>query len=63
MTKIKQENYVPVIIVKEFELPDALEPVNILVIGYSDEEAMPLNRHSENCIPLSQLVSYEMLGN
>lgn len=53
----------PDIIKKEFELPDTLEPVNILVIGYSDEEPMPLNRHSENRIPLSQLVSYEMLGN
>lgn len=53
----------PDIIKKEFELPDTLEPVNILVIGYSDEDPMPLNRHRENRIPLSQLVSYEMLGN
>ena len=53
----------PDIIKKEFELPDTLEPVNILLIGYSDEEPMPLNRHSKTRIPLSQLVSYEMLGN
>lgn len=53
----------PDIIKKEFELSDTLEPVNILVIGYSDEEPMPLNRHSKNRIPLSQFVSYEMLGN
>ena len=52
----------PDIIKNEFELPDTLEPVNILVIGYSDEEPMPLNRHSGNRIPLSKLVSYEMLG-
>ena len=48
----------PDIIKKEFELP-----VNILLIGYSDEEPMPLNRHSKTRIPLAQLVSYEMLGN
>ena len=53
----------PDIIKKEFELPDTLEPVNILLIGYSDEEPMPLNRHSKTRIPLSQLVSYEMPGN
>lgn len=53
----------PDIIKKEFELPDTLEPVNILVIGYSDEEPMPLNRHSENRIPLAKLVSYEIFGN
>ena len=53
----------PDIIKKEFELPDTLEPVNILLIGYSDEEPMRLNRHSKTRIPLSQLVSYEMLGN
>ncbi len=52
----------PDIIKKEFELPDTLEPVNILVIGYSDEEPMPSNRHRESRIPLSQLVSYEMFG-
>ena len=51
----------PDIIKKEFELPDTLEPVNILLIGYSDEEPMPLNRHSKTRITLSQLVSYEML--
>ena len=53
----------PDIIKKEFELPDTLEPVNTLLIVYSDEEPMPLNRHSKTRIPLSQLVSYEMLGN
>ena len=52
----------PDIIKREFELPDTLEPVNILVIGYSDEKPMSLNRHDENRIPLSQLVSYEVLG-
>ena len=51
----------PEIIKKEFKLPDTLEPVNILVIGYSDEEPLPLDRHSESRIPLSQLVSYERI--
>lgn len=53
----------PDIIKKEFDLPETIEPVNILVIGYSDEEPMPLNRHSKTRIPLSELVSYEFLGN
>ena len=47
------------IIKKEFALPDTLEPINILVIGYADEEPMPSDRHSEKRIPLSQLVFYE----
>lgn len=49
----------PDIIKKEFELPDTLEPVNILVIGYSDGEPLPQNRHRETRIPLSELVFYE----
>lgn len=56
----------PDVIRKEFDLPDHLEPVNILVIGYADTSAEPAlspDRHSDaNCRkPLSKTVSYEHL--
>jgi nitroreductase len=51
----------PDIIRKEFNLPDNLEPVNILAIGYSNEEAADPERHSQTRIPVEQLVSYEKL--
>ncbi|MCM1223774.1 MAG: nitroreductase family protein [Lachnospiraceae bacterium] len=51
----------PDIIRKEFSLPDNLEPVNILAIGYSNEEAADPERHSQTRIPLEELVSYEKL--
>lgn len=35
----------PDIIKKEFELPGNLEPINILAIGYSNEEAADPERH------------------
>ncbi len=51
----------PDIIKKEFELPDNLEPINILAIGYSNEEAADPERHSQTRIPIKELVSYEKL--
>lgn len=51
----------PDIIRKEFNLPDNLEPVNILAIGYSDEEAADPERHSQTRISVKALVSYEKL--
>ena len=51
----------PDIIKKEFELPDHLEPINILAIGYSNEEAADPERHSQTRISVNQLVSYETL--
>lgn len=51
----------PDIIRKEFNLPDNLEPVNILAIGYSSEEAADPKRHSQTRIPVKELVSYEKL--
>lgn len=51
----------PDIIQKEFNLPDNLEPVNILAIGYADEEAADPERHSQTRIPIEALVSYEKL--
>ncbi len=49
----------PDVIRREFGLPDNLEPVNILAVGYSDEEAADPERHSQTRIPVEELVSYE----
>ena len=46
---------------KDFTLPDNLEPINILVIGYSDEEPADRNRFEAQRIAMSELVSYENL--
>lgn len=51
----------PDVIRKEFHLPDSLEPVNILAIGYSNKEAADPERHSKTRIPVEELVSYEKL--
>ena len=51
----------PDVISREFGLPDDLEPVNILAVGYSDEEAADSERHSQTRIPVEELVSYETI--
>ena len=49
------------VIRSEFGLPEELEPVNILAVGYSDEEAADPERHVQMRIPMEELVSYETL--
>ena len=49
----------PDVIRKEFHLPDRLEPVNILAIGYSDEKPADSRRHSTMRKGIKELVSYE----
>lgn len=51
----------PDVIKQEFSLPDNLEPINILAIGYSDETPLPSERHEKTRISLQELVSYEKL--
>ncbi|MDO5422887.1 MAG: nitroreductase family protein [Eubacteriales bacterium] len=51
----------PDVLRKEFNLPANLEPVNILVIGYSKEGTGDPDRFDAQRIPLNQLVSYETL--
>ena len=51
----------PDVLRKEFDLPANLEPVNILIVGYSDEGTGDPNRFNKQRIPMSQLVSYETL--
>lgn len=50
----------PDVIRQEFGLPEELEPVNILAVGYADEEAADPERHAQTRIPIEKLVSYEM---
>ena len=51
----------PDVLKKAFDLPANLEPVNILVIGYSAEKASDPERHLQTRIPINKLVSYEHL--
>lgn len=51
----------PDILSQEFNLPENLEPVNILAIGYADEEPADPDRHGKTRIPLDTLVAYEKI--
>lgn len=51
----------PDVIKQEFELPNTLEPINILAIGYSNEKPADPERHTTQRIPLDKLVHYEKL--
>lgn len=42
----------------ELKLPDNLEPINILAIGYSNEPEADSNRHSTQRISIEELVTY-----
>ena len=49
----------PKIIQQEFNLPDHVEPINILAIGYSIGNAASPDRHGQARKPLASFVSYE----
>lgn len=51
----------PDIIKEEFHLPDHLEPINILAVGYTGEPPADPQRHAQTRIPIEELVSYETL--
>lgn len=51
----------PDVLREEFHIPDHMEPVNILAIGYADGETADPERFDAQRIPISQLVSYENL--
>lgn len=46
---------------EEFGLPEGIEPVNILLIGYGDGEPASPDRHTETRKPLAETVVYEHL--
>ena len=47
----------PDVLKQELDLPDNLEPINILALGYSAEPDK--DRHSQMRIPLDELVLYK----
>ncbi len=49
----------PEVIRREFDLPDGVEPVNILAIGYAAGEPASPDRHDRTRKPLDEIVSYE----
>ena len=51
----------PDVIRQDFQLPDTLEPVNILAIGYANGSPADPKRHVTQRIPLDELVYYENL--
>ncbi len=51
----------PDVIKEEFHLPNHLEPINLLAIGYTDEQPANPERHEKTRINLDELVSYETL--
>ena len=54
-------NFKPDIIRAEFNLPQNLVPVNILVLGYADGEPPSLERFKERRKKLDEIVSYNHL--
>lgn len=52
----------PDVVKKEFALPQGIEPVNILAVGYADtsvQPASPADRHSRTRLPLEKTTSSE----
>lgn len=47
----------PDVVKSEFNLPENLEPINILALGYTNEKANPA-RHSSQRIPKEELISF-----
>jgi nitroreductase len=50
----------PAVLREEFNLPEGVEPVNILAIGYSGGEAASPHRHDKARKPLEATVHYEV---
>ncbi len=46
---------------QEFRLPDTLEPINILAIGYANDNPADPERYQSQRISLNELVHYEKL--
>ncbi|HBF37163.1 MAG TPA: nitroreductase [Firmicutes bacterium] len=54
-------NFEASVIKTEFHLPDNLEPINILAIGYGGGKIEPADRHDKTRHPLNDIVAYEKL--
>lgn len=49
----------PDVLKHELNIPDNLEPINILVIGYANDQSLGQERHKKTRKPLSDIVVYE----
>lgn len=49
----------PDVIKEEFNLPDNLEPINILALGYADESIRKTSKHHDERIAMDELIRYE----
>ncbi len=49
----------PDVLKQVLELPENLEPVNILALGYPAEPEADKDRHSQTRIPMDELVQYK----
>jgi nitroreductase len=49
----------PEVVRKEYNLPDDVEPVNILAVGYASGESQSPDRHDKARNPLESMVFYE----
>ncbi len=49
----------PAVLKGSFNIPDSLEPVGILAVGFADEEPASPDRHSETRKKLTETVVYE----
>ena len=53
-------HFIPEAIIEEFSIPDNIEPIALLVMGYPDENSKPFPGHFE-FKPLEDIVSYNMI--
>lgn len=49
----------PDVLKQRLDLPENLEPVNILALGYSAEPPVDKDRHSQTRLPLDEIVQYK----
>lgn len=53
-------NFNPKILRTEFSIPDDLEPLHIIAIGYTDKKPLSSDRHDTTRKPLNRSVFYEI---
>lgn len=53
----------PAIVKAEFNLPENVEPVDILALGYADSPVQQSDRHDKQRIPLAEMVWNESVPN
>jgi len=53
--------FVPSILRTEFNIPDYLEPINILAIGYASGQPIFLEEHDKVRKSIEEIVAYETL--